>query len=253
MTKLNITVAFPSPEFISHKFNQDLLNLVFSNWLDFNLFVSNSVGSRIVHNRNDIVRHAKKNKSDYILWIDADTLFPASGLKRLLMHDKEVVCATTSRRTGEDRSPAAYPEDLNTIQPFQKLVKMKIVGPCFMLTKMSVFDKIERPYFAEPPRRLVNVYDARDYTLSAEEFIYDVVPEDEYFCWQLRKSGVDIWCDMELSMEIGHRGMADYYIKNLAPPGQPKPENIVFEEVSRPITEGMSEEQVHRALGGIGE
>ena len=46
-----------------------------------------------------------------------------------------------------------------------------------MLTKMSVFDKIERPYFAEPPRRMVNVYRGKE-PGTVEEMLNEVVPED---------------------------------------------------------------------------
>lgn len=229
--KLRITIGYPSPERYDHRFGQDLLNFIFHNWVEFDLFPCNVVGSRIVLNRNSIVQQARMNQSDYILWVDSDTRFPHNGLKRLLVHDKDVVCATTSRRTGENRGPAAYPLDVKSVQPFQKLVPMKFVGFPFMLTKMSVFDKIERPYFAEPPRRLIKVFEGKEY-LPADEMFYDVIPEDEYFCHQLRKAGIDIWCDMELTMEIGHVGTTVYYVKNPVPAGvKPEETNLTFEEI----------------------
>lgn len=230
--KLKVAIGYPSPERTDYRFNQDLLNLIFQNWLEFDLFPLNSVSSRIVMNRNQIVKDAYRaglRDDDRLLWIDADTRFPHSALRRLLAHDKDIVCATTSRRVGENRTPAAYPLDINAIQPFQKLVPMKFVGFPFMLTKMSIYDKIKRPYFAEPPRRLLGVYEGKEY-LPAEEMLYDVMPEDEYFCWQAREAGLDIWCDMELTMEIGHVGSTVYYPKNPLPPGEKKG-NIRFEPV----------------------
>lgn len=232
MTKPKIVIGYPSPERTDFRFNRDLLNIIFHNWLEYELLPANTVGSRIVLNRNDIVKFAKRWKADYILWIDSDTTFPPHGLKRLMAHDREVVCATTSRRMGEDRSPAACPLDVKAIQPFQKLIPMRWVGFPFMLTKMSVFDKIERPYFAEPPRRLIGVFEGKD-PLPAEEMFYDVMPEDEYFCHQLREAGVEILCDMELTMEIGHVGTTVYYVKNPLPPGQTTGD-ITFEEVVKP-------------------
>lgn len=243
--KLRITIGYPSPERMDYRFYQDLLNFIFQNWREFDLFPCNMVGSRIVLNRNGIVQEARRNKSDYILWIDSDTRFPHSGLKRLLAHDKEVVCATTSRRIGENRAPAAYPLDVQALQPFQQLVPMKFVGFPFMLTKMSVYDKIQRPYFAEPPRRMIKVFEGKEY-LAAEEMFYDVMPEDEFFCYQLRQAGIEILCDMQLTMEIGHIGTTVYYVKNPLPPGE-KEGIIGFEDNT------ISDQAYHRPQGGIGE
>ena len=246
MTKLKITIGYPSPDRIDYRFYQDVLNLVFNNWLEYDIKLTNCPGSRIVMNRNQIVEEAKKAGSDYILWIDADTKFPASGLKRLLAHGKDVVCATTSRRIGNDRSPAAYPLDVNSIQPFQQLVPMRFVGLPFMLTKMSVFDKISEPYFAEPPRWMMDKVHGEDTVgYHYQDKDKDVMPEDEYFCWQLRRAGYDIMCDMELSMEIGHIGTTVYYIENPIAPGVTDGK-IVFEE-------NITDEAAHRAQGGIGE
>lgn len=247
MTKLRIAIGYPSPDLISTYFSQNLLNLVFKNWLDYDIQVLNAHSSRIVMNRNRLVADAQKMKADYLLWIDADTLFPTDALKRLLAHDKDVACAAASRRVGNDRSPAAYPLDIKSIQPFQKLVPMEFIGLPFMLTKMNVFDKMEKPYFAEPPRRMMNVHRGKDSLLnkvSEEELANDVMPEDEYFCWKLRQAGFDIWCDMQLSMEIGHVGSKVYYIEN---PVSDAPESNIGFDVK------LNEESVHRKQDGIGE
>lgn len=248
MSKLKIAIGFPSPERFDHRFSKDLLDIIFHNWIDYDLYPLNPVSSRIVLNRNTIVKDAQRVKADYLLWIDSDTRFPHNGLKRLLAHNKDVVCATTSRRMGEHRGPAAYPMDVKAVQPFQKLVDMRFVGFPFMLTKMSVYDKLEKPYFAEPPRRMANIFEAKEY-IGAEELFNDVVPEDEYFCHNLRAAGFDIWCDMELTMEIGHIGTTVYYVKSPLPEGV-KEGNITFEEV---LTEPVTEEKIHRVLGGVGE
>lgn len=230
MKKLKITIGYPSPERLDYRFYQDLLNSVFQNWIEFDLKLSNTVGSRIVMNRNQIVDEAKKNNSDYILWIDSDTKFPVNGLRRLLAHNKDVVCATTSRRIGSDRSPACYPLDVKAIQPFQQLVPMRFIGFPFMLTKMSVFERLREPYFAEPPRWMMDEIHGSDTVgYQYQDKDKDVMPEDEYFCWQLRRAGIDIWCDMQLSMEIGHIGTTVYYIENPLPVDAADG-NITFEE-----------------------
>lgn len=244
MPSPKITIGVPTPGTLDYRFCEDLKTLIYQNWREFQFQESFIIGSRIVMNRNEIVRQARLFGADYILWIDSDTRFPHTALKRLIAHDKEIVCATTSRRVGENRAPAAYPLDVKGIQPFQQLVPMRFIGFPFMLTRMSVFDKIKRPYFAEPPRRLVGVYEAKEY-LPAEEMLYEVMPEDEYFCWQVRQAGMEILCDMELSMEIGHIGSTVYYISNPLPSGDTKGD-ILFEPV-------ISDEAMHRAQDGIGE
>lgn len=245
MPKLKIAVGYPSPDRMDYRFQQDLLTFIFKNMFEHDLYPINAVGSRITMNRNQIVKEAKAWGADYILWIDADTKFPITGLKRLLAHNKDVACATTSRRIGEDRSPAAYPLDIKSIQPFQRLVPMEFIGLPFMLTKISVFDALQKPYFAEPPRRMVNVFRTKDIGQSAEDMIDDVMPEDEYFCWQLRKAGFDIFCDMELSMEIGHVGTTVYYIRNPMPDGGTQGD-IAFEKVVNPPlgVQGRAEDQI---------
>lgn len=230
MAKLKIAIGYPSPEKTDYRFQQDFLNFIFRNWNEFDFYPINAVGSRIVMNRNQIVKEARACAADYIIWIDADTRFPFNGLKRLLAHDKDIVGATTSRRIGEDRSPAAYPVNVNAIQPMQQLVPMNFMGFPFLLTKVSIFDKLKEPIFAEPPRWMMEqIYGKEKMVYPHEGSDVDVMPEDEYFCWQLRNAGFEILCDMELSMEIGHIGTTVYYIENPLPVGDVKGD-IVFEQ-----------------------
>ena len=224
--KTKILIAFPSSDLVSTSFVGCLLSLLVKNWSEYDFSVMNAVSSRIVLNRNAIVKEAYRRKVEYILWMDADSHFPANALKRLLAHDKDVVCATTSRRHGEDHLAACSPLE-NLMHG--KLMRMKFIGFPFMLTKLSVFDKLERPYFAEPSRRSINVFESKDYHLGdAEEQFHATIPEDEYFCHRVREAGFDIWCDMELSMEIGHIGTKIYYIKN---PVAAEQKEITLEEV----------------------
>jgi len=91
---------------------------------------------------------------------------------------------------------------------------MKHIGLPFMLIKMSVFDKLDElglapdhTYFAEPPRWMMR---KQGWDI---EGIDELVAEDEYFCYLVQKAGFDIWCDMGLSMEIGHIGPQINYIE----------------------------------------
>lgn len=209
-----IAIGFPSPDLIDVHFHNSLIQLITETSRFVPLGLTNSISSRIAQNRNVIVENARQLGATDILWIDSDSVFQPHSLMQLLMHDKDIVCATTTRRKGMDRSPVCVPLDFKSIEPHQRLVKMKQVGLPFMLTKMSVFDKLDelgmapdKVYFAEPPRYIMKErgWDA--------EGVEGLLGEDEYFCLLAMKAGFDIWCDMELSMQIGHVGSHIFYIQ----------------------------------------
>jgi len=213
-----VAIAFPSPDFIDTEFHNSLIQLITQTAQFIPLGLTNAVSSRIAANRNIIVENARQLGATEILWIDADSVFPIQSLIQLLMHNKDIVCAVTCRRKGNDRTPVAVPLDFNSIEPHQKMVKMKHVGFPFMLTKMSVFDKLDelglapdKCYFAEPPRWMM---DKIGWSLPSTD---SLVGEDEYWCQLVLRAGFDIWCDMELSMQIGHVGRTVFYIENQEP------------------------------------
>lgn len=212
----HIVIAWPSSDRTDYRFNYSLLELICNNMPLLNIGVANAVSSRVTVNRNSCVEKARQLGGTDILWLDGDTKFPIGGLLRLLNHDKDIVCATTRRR--DDRG---YPVGVTMDGESGAMLRMKLVGFPFMLTKMHVFDKLEKPYFAEPPRKLFPEMDCA---------VDEVVGEDEYFCHFARKAGFDIWCDAELSTEIGHIGSDVKYIERQytapVPPAVPVDERI---------------------------
>jgi GT2 family glycosyltransferase len=165
-------------------------------------------GSRITSNRNRLVADARKKGATHILMIDSDMDYPPNALHRLLSHDKEIVGATTCKRGDENGVPIgqamptadtdANDENLK-VSSGSGLIHMNAFGCCFMLIKMSVFDKIGLPAFYEPP--LSEIEDAQG--------------EDITFCRLAREAGYDIWMDFDLSIELGHWGKKRYHIKPL--------------------------------------
>ncbi len=216
-----VCIAWPSPELADYRFHHSLLQFIIQNGIYIQIGITNPVSSRVAVNRNIIVEEARKQEATDIMWIDADSVFPINGLLRLLSHDKEIACATTCRRKGNDRRAIATSFEGYEPEPGRKLDPLKLVGFPFMLTRMSVFDKLDEyfksiiptedynkllerpPYFAEPPRWMVPDVDTSNDKL---------VGEDEYFCHYARKAGMEIFCDPALSMEIGHVGSTVYYI-----------------------------------------
>lgn len=242
LSKRLICIGYPSSEMIPTQFATDLINLATQTSAFVRVGLTNAVSSNIPENRNVIVDNARMMGATDILWIDSDQKFPVNGLVRLLAHDKDIACATTCRRKLHDRSPVAIPLDLASIEPNQKLVKVKLVGFPFMLVKMSVYDKLEKPYFAMPPRNKTDIATG----------ISQVVGEDEYFCDAALKAGFDIWCDMELSMEIGHIGQQVFYItqqqQNL-----PSPDAKIDVRLGAAPIPTNAEQTTYRLQDGLGE
>lgn len=199
-------IASPMPEKTDYRFNICILEFITQNINLFQMRLNQAVSSRISMNRNNIVANARMMGCTDILWVDADTKFPINAMLKLLTHDKDIVCATTCPRD-DTGSPIGTALDKG-VQA--QLIRMKMVGFPFMLTKMSVFDKMDELwperkgcYFAEPPR----------WKFPEMDVVKDpLVGEDEYFCHYAIEAGYDIWCDMEISVEIGHIGSQVYYI-----------------------------------------
>lgn len=215
LKKRKIAIGYPSPELVDFRFHSALIELITQTSQYVPLGLTNAVSSRIAVNRNTIVENARMLGATDILWVDTDSHFPVSALMRLIMHNKDIVCATTCRRKGVNRDPVAVPISREEALSGNKLIRLRQVGFPFMLTRMSVFNKLDelglaggKSYFAEPPRWMMA---KAGWPIEGEDAI---VGEDEYWCYLVIKAGMEIWCDMELSMEIGHIGSTVFYIEN---------------------------------------
>lgn len=199
---IKVAICFPSGENVSSQFVLHLTSFLMRNTVPI-AFLGNMTSSRIAFNRNGLVEAAKAADASHIWFIDADMTFPSDILIKLLAHDLDIVGTTASKRKDNEDSAVGLTLDGNLLQVPSSPVKMKWLGPCCMLIKMHVFEKLRAPWFAEPPRFMLEGEDPNDPGL---------MPEDEYFCWNAIKAGFDIYCDPELSMNIGHRGAKTYYI-----------------------------------------
>jgi len=152
------------------------------------------IGGYVAHNRNKIVEIAKQNKSTHIMFIDADMVFPPSGIMRLIDHDKDIVAAmynargvpgqpiiSTVKPTDPEKDPKKG-EFVNTEFP-AGLFKVFGLGTGFMLIKTSVFKKLEKPYF-----------------VAYEDENGEHHTEDIDFCAKAGKAGFDVWCSPTIQM-----------------------------------------------------
>ena len=155
------------------------------------------IGGYVAVNRNALVKAAQDNGSTHLMFVDNDQTFKPSAMQRLLDHDKDIVCAPYNARPapGQPLVSVVKMMDENGDLPMDGshrdfelgagLNKIGASGTGFMLIKMSVFDKLKRPYFVE-------WQDEND----------EHHTEDVDFCIKARKAGFDVWCDP--TIPVGH-------------------------------------------------
>lgn len=191
----NVAIGIPSGENVPALFMTHMSNLLMRNKIPISIFI-NVVSSRISYNRNSIIELAKNADSTHLFFIDSDMTFPPDSLKILIDHDKDIVGATAAKRE-ESGEAVGLTIEGKKLTASSSLVRMLYMGPCLMLIKMEVFDKLKQPYFCEPPQLDGGLWS-----------------EDAYFCNSLLEAGMDIWCDAGLSRKVGHRGGKTYCIKD---------------------------------------
>jgi len=210
----HISIACPSTEHLHYKFVNSLINLMLGTTKDCQVSLANAVCSRITVNRNNLVELAKDNGCTHVLFVDSDMEVPSDSILRLLAHDKDIVGATACKRGDEAGVPIGTPRYAEDYGVEKDLIEMSVLGCALMLIKMEAFDKLQRPYFAEPPKDGV------------------AQGEDAYFCEMATAAGLSVWCDMKLSMDIAHWGSKGYKIKSV-----PKATEIDFSSAPLGIVE----------------
>jgi hypothetical protein len=154
----------------------------------------------ISHSRNQHVHEvlAAPQQFTHLLWIDSDMAFPTDALVRLLAHDKDIVGAFYMQKA-EPYKIVGRPKDLSDTS-ITGLKEAELLGGGFVLVKREVYEKIPYPWYEErhtPPREFIS--------------------EDVMFCHKCRAAGIEMWADMDLSLEMGHSGN---HLIRFGPPSQ---------------------------------
>ncbi len=139
-----VAICFPSMDMVHADFALALAALCNST-APIETPLINNKSSIVAIARNDGVRKAREFAADYILFLDSDMIFPRATLHRLLLHRKDIVGATYSKRVqpfpilGAALDPPAFDA--------QGLFEMKHLPAGCLLIKMSVFSALTEPYF----------------------------------------------------------------------------------------------------------
>ena len=150
--------------------------------------------------RNLIVEHALEIGYDYILWVDSDMILPKDTLLKLMAHNKDIVSGVYSYKVLHAENCVAkrfIPTEEDTyedisikeIRETNGLIEIDGIGFGCVLTKVSIFKDIEKPYFKYEPD----------------------MGEDIYFCRKAQKAGYKIYLDT--SILAGHVGNVNFNIK----------------------------------------
>lgn len=194
----SIMIAVPSMEMVNAEFAQHLA-MAAANMVAHGIRINCAfnIGSVVTIARRNLTDIFMKSDFDYVWWVDSDMKFPIDAPLRLLKRNKDVVGCNYRRRrfpnanfTGMSGKPGAYTE-FQTLSTSPSMELIDVLPHGCVLVKRSVYEKVPGPHYLQ-------------------EYIPELnleIGEDIYFCQQLQKAGIEIWCDQELSREIAHIGI----------------------------------------------
>lgn len=155
-------------------------------------------GTVLSNQRQVLLNNAiTKHQAHHIMWLDSDMVFPRDTIVTLLEHNKKVVCATYSKRVEPFHSTAFYsidpvePVDVNSDQ---QLVKVKYTGMGCVLVNARAISHIPAPHFPLKWHEQTNTWHG----------------EDMGFCDILHANDINIFCDLQLSQQLGHLGTKEF-------------------------------------------
>lgn len=147
--------------------------------------------------RNKLVEEATRAKASHIFFLDSDMIVPADTLTKLLSRRLPVVAGNYTYGSFTYGSFSAgvvsvarnkRPDGRLDFIPLSDLTAGlysrpgMVVGTGCMLIEMSVFSKLEKPYFK----------------VTADENGEMIEPEDYYFCKKLDEAGIPVALDCDI-------------------------------------------------------
>ena len=164
----------------------------------YTLAQSYSSGSNICKMRAKAASSALETEATWLLFIDADTVFPRNGTAILDMIEtmkRREIHILSGMYVGKQPpySPIAYmttPEGTTEIREFPDsgLMEVDSVGAGLLMIDTEVLRKVQRPWFK----------------------MDEVEGEDQYFCNKARAAGYKVWLDCAL--RLGHVGRYIYTV-----------------------------------------
>lgn len=164
--------------------------------------------SLLTESRNRLVAEAINWEADYMLWMDADHVFPPDALLRLLSRNKLVVGCNYARRfspTAPTASKYGLDDEMELLWTTQEAADAGEVedvahlGLGLCLIDMRVFAALEQKATAEGKPHFWPLF-----RIDPTEDGIRFVGEDVYFFKLIREAGVPVHVDHALSWNVGH-------------------------------------------------
>lgn len=163
---------------------------------DYDYDIAVSMGCDLIGSRTRLVRQAQAMGASHMLYLDHDMFLEPvktddgliDPITLLLDADKEVIGAPYNFRSLPPKSTAIPMDKTSDTEPY----KVKALGTGFLLIRMDVFDRIEKPWFQ----------------FGRDENAELIFGEDTWFVSQCIKAGIDVWAHPKAN--IGHLGEFSY-------------------------------------------
>lgn len=207
--RTRVAIGIPSGDQVQADFAMALGALCFDP--GFPILLINAKSSLVTIGRNNCVALAQKDQCTHLLFLDSDMIFPNDTLKRLMAHKRDIVGTVYHRRTPPFDLHGITPEGGKADLSQGGLREMAFMPTGCLLIDMKIFDKLKKPYFRE----------------VADEVNGRVMGEDYTFSRMARDLGFTLWCDLDLSRQIGHIGQQVF----ITPTGQ-RPPNLQQHELN---------------------
>jgi len=190
---MKIGIGVPTYGIVKSKTTLSLMEIM---KLPYEFFPIFQYGPYISQNRDDIVDTAIKQKCTHLLFVGYDMQFYPVTIDFLIKHDKDIIGGLYNYRSMPIRPMVMLFDNGKVIKGTKDKIpddmfKVAGIGMDCCLIKMSVFDKLKKPYFP---------------MFSKEGKV--VNSEDIGFCDKAREAGFDIWCDPTLT--VIHIGEYEY-------------------------------------------
>jgi hypothetical protein len=164
--------------------------------------------SLLTESRNRLVAEAIHAEADYMLWMDADHVFPRDALVRLLSHNLPIVGCNYARRFSPTAPTASVVDEdgkkslvwTTKAKAEEGLVeKVGHLGLGLCLMDMRAYGLLEQKAEAEGKEHFWPLF-----RIDPTEDGIAFVGEDVYFFQRLREANIPIYCDHGLSWDVGH-------------------------------------------------
>jgi choline kinase len=206
-TSTSVSILVPTRDTVYSHFSYSLTNLMKTSTqmgIDVHLFFNAS--TILINQREQLIDQAIQIKSDWVLWLDSDMVFPSTTLLRLLSHNQNIVACNYMKRSNPMKSVAFMDiSDWESWVPLQKqdeLLTVEAIGMGCVLIKTEIFNQLKKPYF--------------EYTYDNKT--QDWLGEDFTLFKKINYLGYEVKVDTNLSNEIYHIGSYAF--------GKNVPENI---------------------------